>query len=370
MGVRRVQGGRPTRRHGTSVLLAVALAASACSAADETTRPPDEEPLEEAGSPGGEEPDDEAIARAPEMTTVTYGSQGGIGYSTGLWVALGEELGFFDEANIAPDMITVTSGPDAINGLISGEIQLNIMGSEGFIAADRGADVISVATVTDTSQFLNLATSEIGSWDDLDGRTAGLSGLDTIPALFFRRTIEQFGYADGDIDYVVVGGTTQRQAALEAGQIDVAPVSMPAAFYLEQEGYTNLGVAPEGQEPETIINVEFNTSRSWAEENPEVLRAFLHAYKRTLDWVRDPANRDDLVERVIAINEDDEEAARATLDFYFFDPPTDLFFPEDMRHHPDAFATTLQAYQELGSIPEGSTLSEDDYIDYSYLPEG
>ena len=81
-----------------------------------------------------------------------------------------------------------------------------------------------------------------------------------------------------------------RAAALKEGRIDAAMIAPPFSVDLTNLGYTTLGQTLDHL-PRYQGSVGV-TTRRWAEKNGDTLVAYLRAYRQSLQWVLDPANRD------------------------------------------------------------------------------
>jgi ABC-type nitrate/sulfonate/bicarbonate transport system substrate-binding protein len=96
-------------------------------------------------------------------------------------------------------------------------------------------------------------------------------------------------------DYKVekLGGTPARVQALMEGKIAGTMISSPSELLPESKGYTRLGDTTATFGPyQASIGV---ARRAWAEKHGEELVAFIRSYVAAMDWLQDPANRDEAV---------------------------------------------------------------------------
>jgi len=133
-------------------------------------------------------------------------------------------------------------------------------------------------------------------------------------------------------------------------------------------GLTDLGFAPEGAEPPTLMTTDIEASKAWTEENTDQVVAYLRAIAKARDYVRDPANADDVASRVTKISGEDPEAIKVALQMYFYDDAESRgLFPSDFHHVDGAFDATVAAYQELGLLKDAIT--EDEYMNYEFADD-
>lgn len=302
---------------------------------------------------------------------ITVAEQSVAGMTTGLYPHLAEELGYMEDEGITiKEYVSVTKGSDAISGMQSGAVQVSHIGVEGVSAASKGAGVIGIAAEMDASIWTVISSPDITSWEQLKGETIALGSTSDITRVIFDRLAEAAGLdPDEDLTYVALGATPQRIAAVQNDQAAATIATYPPVHTVIESGSVNdLGFAPEGSETPQLMTTDVEASRKWAEGNPDAVAAYLRAIIRAVDFVRDPANEDDAVELISTLSDNPPEAVRAGLRAYFYDPIVEgAYFPDGYRHAPGVFDATVEAYVDLGLMDEA--ISEDDYMDYSYLDQ-
>src|SRR2546425_13360289 len=139
--------------------------------------------------------------------------------------------------------------------------------------------------------FLRLVVQpEIGSYADLKGKELSVDALTTGYAFVLRKMLERGGLKEGEATLVRAGGVLQRWEALKdkkhAGTLLITPFEIIA----ESAGFRRLGNALDvlGRYQGPVGAAR----RSGAQANAEKLIGFIRAYRRGLDWLYDPANRD------------------------------------------------------------------------------
>lgn len=300
---------------------------------------------------------------------VVVAEQSRAGMTTGLYPHLAQELGYFaDEGITIKDYVNVTKGSDAITGMQSGAVQVSHIGADGIAAAAKGADVVGIAAEMDASIWTVVSTPSITRWEQLRGKTIALGSTNDITRVVFDRLAADAGLNPGvDLTYVALGATPQRIAAVQNGQAAATIATYPPVHSPIAAGAVHdLGFAPPGADIPRLMTTDIEASRSWAEANPDVAAGYLRAIRRTVEFVRAPANSARTIELIAKLSETTPEAARAGLEKYFQRPAVDnAYFPADMRHGPGVFDETVRAYQGLDLLTKPMT--EDEYMDYSYL---
>ena len=317
---------------------------------------------------------DECDPGASEPRTVTVGLQTGRhGMTSGYWIAMADEFGFFDDVHIDIDDVAASSATDLLNGLAAGELEVNVMGSSGMISASQGGDVIAVAGAVNSSIWEPISAPEFTTWDDLRGATIGVSNVNGVNAHAFRRMAELAGLdPEADLEFVQAGATAEAFLALRGGQIDALPAAPPTNFLAADEGFTTYGFAPEGTEVPKISALQIITTREWAESNDVVLTCFMRALLRMIDFVEDPANREDVIEVSIPILQGgsstiEEEHLIQAIELYIDDPLLAPYVWHDLHLPQDSFEAAMEIFIAGASIEADSAVAYEDYVEHTYL---
>ena len=157
-------------------------------------------------------------------------------------------------------------------------------------------------------------------------------------------------------------GTPARADCLRKGECDAVPLGQPEDFVLMKQGYHRLGVSTDA-----MSNFQFIVSavrRSWAEKNKDTLVRYVRALASSFRYMRDPANRDEVVRMVIATTGSAEDIARQTLSLYF-DPDRGVV-PKQGEIDVKGFTQVIQVMGEAGEII-APLPSPERFIDLQYL---
>jgi ABC-type nitrate/sulfonate/bicarbonate transport system substrate-binding protein len=267
------------------------------------------------------------VPKAQATETISVGSVDA--NSASLWpLHIASRNGYFDAAGIKLDLVFAQSNASVIQQLAAGSYQ--IAPSAGMVdpirAVEKGAPVALVRIVIPAPPYGLLAQPGIKRIEDLKGKSIIIGGAKDITRIFTERMLAPHGLKANDHDYVFAGATSARFSALKSGAVDAALLTVPFNFFAETAGYTNLGftfdVLPEMPFAGMAVN------RPWAETHADLMKRFLDAYNRGVDWFYDPNNRDAAVKLqmdISKIDQGDAERAYAFLhDNKLFEPTSEV----------------------------------------------
>ena len=215
------------------------------------------------------------------------------------------EKGFFAREGLA---VNITATPDSgfqISSLVSGKFQIASTAIDNLIAyqegqgtakLDREPDMVAIMGISSAELSL-FALSEIRTTADLKGRDLALDSLSTGYAFVLRYLVEKAGLAPADVRFVAVGNSRARLQSLRDGKFAAALITEPFTSVARQEGFTLLGEgvsALGGYQANVRI-----ANRAWARENPQAVVGYIRALLSAIDWIYDPANRDEAA-RILA----------------------------------------------------------------------
>lgn len=315
-------------------------------------------------------------APEPDSATpvhVTVAEQGVADLSSGVAPHLADELGYFAEEGIVVDeFVSVQKGQDAINGMVSGAVTFTHTAPEAIVANQNGADIVGVATSWASPALFGVAAPGIDSWADLKGKTVAIGAPNDIVAVIVKDVLAKAGLdPEADVQYVPLGATPARVQAVLNGQADATVATIQGSAEQVASGQlVALGAAPEGEEQVALLNSAIQAPRAWVEKNRAATVAYLRAIDRAIAYMKDPANKDDVVARIHALNDVPEAAIAEAVDFFLLEPPADSFYyPADMRIPEGTFDSTVEAYKSAGLLGADVEVTEDDFMDYSFADE-
>jgi NitT/TauT family transport system substrate-binding protein len=141
-----------------------------------------------------------------------------------------------------------------------------------------GADVVLLASAKNVLPYVFAVSKEVRRPQDLKGKTIATSQVGGRAGEIARMVIRNMGLdPDKDVNYLAVGGTMSRLAALSSGNVHAAPISHSVVPVAEERGLKILQI-----EPIPLIVDALWTSRKFAEENSQVVQNVLRGYTRAI----------------------------------------------------------------------------------------
>jgi len=226
----------------------------------------------------------------------------------------------------------------------------------------KGSDNVAILGETATPIYSLIVKPEIKSFADLKGKTIGLSlAVDTI-SISTRKLMGMNGIKEGDFKVKELVGTPARADCLRKGECDAVPLGQPEDFVLMKQGYHRLGVSTDA-----MTNFQFIVSavrRSWGEKNKDALVRYVRALASSYRFMREPANRDEVVRIVLDTTGSSEDIARQTLALYF--EPDRGVVPKQGEIDVKGFAEVIRVMGEVGELKPPLPPVER-FIDLQYL---
>jgi NitT/TauT family transport system substrate-binding protein len=207
--------------------------------------------------------------------------------------------------------LTSTTG---VQALLANQADLAGQGTDELIlGAAEGADLVGFASTKDKMDYVMVVSADVNSVQDLAGKTIGMSGPAGFDTLLARATVRQAGMNLEDVNFVQIGGSPDRAAALLTGRIDAAVVFIPDwnELALRTDEIKSLLYMSEVL-PGAAKSLIF-TKREWLEANPEVALAIACANLEAFEWFAQDKQQfiDYTIERVPGVT---EEALDVTYD--------------------------------------------------------
>jgi NitT/TauT family transport system substrate-binding protein len=286
------------RKSTTAVLaafLAMAVLIAACGGDDDDGA---EGTTETTESAGGNE----------ELTPITVGILP-IAALAPLWYGI--EQGYFEDEGLDVTTEIGSSGAQLAPAVLNGDYQFAVGEYLSIMQArenDVGIQVVANLTngADAADQAINAlmvkADSGIESAEDLAGKTIAVNGLGGIEEIAVRAILDDLGADSSGVEFTEVG-FPDMNAAVEAGEVDVAAQLEPFITFGEQDGLVNLLDPFYESIPGMPLGLFFG-SEEWLAENPELAEAFVRALDRSIEA---SADTEAMKETIVANTETDAE---------------------------------------------------------------
>lgn len=347
---------------GVLALLIAAIAAAGCGGDDDGDQAGGEAETGETTAAGEAQPPDQPV-------TIRMG-----------WGIPAEEVKYvmMERPEIAPNLGTwyeikwqqFAGTALGVQGLAAGTLDCATVGglssANGF---EQGADFVLTGEIIEeatppqefSTTWLALADSGIESVEDLKGKRVATSAIggstDYLQDIYIE---EQAGLKPGQDYEKIEIPFSQQQEALLAGRIDVGIYPQPfwGAVTAEAETTALFRVTDVINPFVQLLN---GCRRDFIEENPDVMRKFVEDWATVTNWVRDPANRD----AVIDVTSEVMQIPREVLETYLL-TDQDYLRPENGAIDLEALQEEWDFFREAGGISED--LKVEDFIMEDYLP--
>jgi NitT/TauT family transport system substrate-binding protein len=282
-----------------------------------------------------------------------------LGYGP-LWIA--SRMGFFERQGLDVDVVVIRASDVGVQALAGGSLEIAGSASDAPIAAiEKGLDLVIVGGIINGLTQSIMAAKKFKTYNDLRGATFGAISLTSGVTFALRQVLKLKGLEyPRDYKLLVIGGTPQTYAALVAGSIDAAALSLPVNFAAEEQGFNEIG-----RFVDVIPNYQLaalSTKRSWAEKNRPVLVRVMRAMAQTMRWIhqnKEPASNYLAKEMNLKIDH-----ARRGWEFY---SATKMWHPDgdvNLEGLQNVTQIFWEQSQSKGTVPNALK-----YVDQSYLRE-
>lgn len=330
------------------------FALTACG--ESTTSPPPAAP----GTTAAAETDG---GTAESCTDVGKVSLGWHSISQSVWpIWIAEDQGLFDKYGVDAELINA-EGARILSGVISHSTPIAFASAADFLdPVSEGADLLAIYSFENgTPTDMIVGGEGVTSAEDLRGGVAGANELGGESDSLVRLGLQELGLEpDVDTRVVSVGGESTRIAALASGQVDATLVDAGLRKEMVDQGFNILYDFTEGDFE--IAKSEVITTESYAEENPETVQCVVNALVHALEFWKDPANKDAVVDTAAKFSGDmDREALEGLYELY----------TDGLPDVPTVDIEALSAHKDLrlalGGNPEIADIDVEDHVDNSYV---
>ena len=334
-----------------------------CNGAGVATPSPDPADGSSPTTPGTAAASDPATSGEPTFDlsgvelTITVSHESPMG-------SLERSLELLEEWGAVIDKVETGEG---LQALLAGES--DIAGQHGadelIIAFAQGADVIGIGTSTANLEDVLLGGGDYEEISDLEGTTIATSGPGGFSHLMAALVLRSGGLdPDEDVTFASIGGSSERAAAVLAGQASAGIVAFDLWLTVSEQSDDVRIVATLAEALPEFNGPVYYAMRSFWEENPEVALAWACANLEANEWSGADQQRyvDFWLER---LPERTPESLEGTWQFQVDNnswptEPDEVMSVEGLQQYSDSLV-------ETGDISAPIDASE--ILDFSYLEE-
>lgn len=236
-----------------------------------------------AGFPPAPEAAEQAISLKPEKSRleIAIAAAG----STSLPTLVTQEAGYFAKHGLDVTINTVSASA-AVQGVLSGRIDIYQGGAAAIAAHLAGADIIYVAAAVDRSSLNLFGQKGITSFEGLRGKSVATTSPGAFGEIAVRMSGRKHGMEIGkEIKLVYHRSPGEALATFLVGNADGLVITPPQTEMAKQQGYP--GIIDYYREGLKITGPGTSVTREFSQKYPNTIKAFLMAYldglKRCID---------------------------------------------------------------------------------------
>ena len=234
------------------------------------------------------------LASAQSKVTIAVGGGACLCY---LPTVLAKQLGEFDRAGLAVELVDLKGGSDALRAVLGGSADVvsgyfdhcvNLAAKkqemQSFVVYDRYPGLVLVVAPGHTK--------EISSIKDLAGKKVGVSAPGSSTDFFLKYLLKKNGVDPANVAVIGVGLGATAVAAMEQGQIDAAVMLDPAVTVL-QGSHPDLKILSDTRTQKDTLDVfggeypggALYSTTAWVAAHDKEVQALTNAILATLAWI-------------------------------------------------------------------------------------
>ena len=242
----------------------------------------------------------------------------------------GKDKGFFAAEQIEPQLVMM-SPPTAIAALVAGELDFSSTTGAATSAIMRGLPLRRVFYVQQDPVHALVAQPEIKSVRDLVGKAVGVTSLTDAVGMSASVILRAHGIEAGKVTLLAVQVTDNAIQSLLTKRVAATLLAPPYVEELQAKGYVKLVEARE-YAPLSFIGLVSSTEA--IKKNPQKVYGMIAALHRTMNYILNPANHNEVIHYVSTYHKIDLPLAEK------------------------AFAAQMLGYSKDGSKPRASVEKE------------
>jgi NitT/TauT family transport system substrate-binding protein len=295
--------------------------------------------------------------RPLQKINVAYSSISG--NQAALWVA--QDKGFFRKYGLEVQAVLIESGTTTSQALVAGDLTFaNVAGPAVIQSNLRGADAVIIAGVLNTLIFQLYTDKNITRPDQFKGKSVSVTRFGSATDFAMRYALEKYGLdVNKDVAILQLGNHPAQLAALEAGRVQGAMLSMPTSLRAKKMGFSMMADLQ-------MLGLEYQhtsiaTTKTLIKSKPDMVRDFLRAYIEGIHYAK--THRKETLE-VLAkyLRVDDKEVLDET-----YETVVSTLMPEKPYPTQKGIQTILR---ELGAKdPVARSARPEQFVDISIIKE-
>ena len=268
---------------------------------------------------------------------------------------LGKDKGFFAAEQIEPQLIMMAP-PTAIAAMVAGELDFSSTTGAATSAIMRGLPLRRVFYVQQDPVHVLVAQPEIKSVQDLVGKAIGVTALTDAVGMSANVILRAHGIEAGRVTLLAMQVTDNAIKSLTTKRIAATLLAPPYVEELEAKGYVKIADA-RTYAPLSFIGLV--SSMETMKKSPQKVQSMVVALHRTMNYILNPANRNEVVQYVSSYHKIDLALAEKAMTAQM------LGYSKDGTKPRAAVEKEIEIYRE--SLKVAKAFTPDDLEDMSWL---
>ena len=207
---------------------------------------------------------------------------------------IGLDKGFFKQEGADVEIIIEVDSGKLLAGVAEGKYDISHQAADHFIrGVQEGKPVVVFMTIS-RPIFDFVVNPEVKTIADLKGKTIALDRPTTGYWVLFRKVFAQNGVKPEDYTLLPnLGGAQKRYEAVKDGRAQGTFLNPPLSLTAIAQGFPRL-TGLKDHYPD-LPGSSGGTRREWAQQHEQSLVAYLRGWKRAVEWLSDPKNREEAI---------------------------------------------------------------------------
>jgi NitT/TauT family transport system substrate-binding protein len=200
-----------------------------------------------------------------------------------MWIA--KEAGFFKKQGLDVKLVFIASGPMGTTAILSGDVDVGIIGGFAPIRAIVGGakNLVMIGQSKNRMTGAIVGKKEIASVQDLKGKRLGIDRIGSNPDMFTQASLARFNIDPlKDLQYIQLGSIGNGIPALKAGTIDAVSTSTPHDLFAQRLGFKVILDITAMKIP--LASTVLLSARNTVERKQADLTKFMRAYAEAVHY--------------------------------------------------------------------------------------
>ena len=200
-----------------------------------------------------------------------------------MWIA--KEAGVFKKQGLDVRLVFIASGPLGTTAILSGEVDVGVIGGFAPIRAIAGGakNLVIIGQTKNRMTGAIVGKKEIASVQDLKGKRLGIDRIGSNPDMFSQAALARFQIDPlKDLQYIQLGTIGQGIPALKAGTIDAVTTSTPHDLFAKRLGFKVILDITAMKIP--FASTVLLSARTTVEHKQPELMKFVRAYAEAMHY--------------------------------------------------------------------------------------